>query len=232
MAEIDGENRITMLELYNDITAQAWSMFDSEVESKDEFEASVTTSLQKSLTDLWNSYPFPFREKTHILLLRARKADYLAPTGNIKTRISNGSKVYAVNCNGNWLRYNPDCQYADAASGEPTDFYLKQNRIYFYPVPDKNYNVFIDYLSIYPACNEDGEEKQFLEEETDYLNIPEEYHALFKCALMPLTMWNYLIASESDENSSAYEIQYKRAYKQLIKYTKGIETEKTIGWRG
>ena len=46
MAIVDGEKRLTLLDLYNNITGQAWSMFDSEVEDEDEFEQSVMTSIR------------------------------------------------------------------------------------------------------------------------------------------------------------------------------------------
>ena len=55
---------ITLIDLYNEITGQAWSMFDGDVEAQDEFETSVTTSIQKALSSIWCSYKFPFRNKT------------------------------------------------------------------------------------------------------------------------------------------------------------------------
>ena len=231
MAEVNGENRLTMLELYNYITAQAWSMFDSEVESKDEFEESVTTSMQKALTDLWLSYPFSFREKTKTIRTSAGNSKYNTPIGNILTTTYNNKKVFSVWLNDKPLSYVNNFAGFEEKTGIPEKFYIKQDKMYLYPTPDDSYNISIDYLALYPACNEDGEDKANLEEENDYINISERYFDLFKHALMPLTMWNYLIAAESDENSSAYEIQYKKAYNNLLKYSKGIDLEKQYGWR-
>ena len=231
MAIVDGERRLTYLDVYNDITAQAWSMFDSEVESKDEFESNVTTSIRKSLTDLWTSCNFPFRERTHIILTRTGTANYALPAGNIIESTINGKRQYSVFCNSKPLANNPDCRYIEQVIGEPEYFYIKQDKICFYPVPDKKYMITVDYMSVYPVLSEDMDEKSTLEEETDYINIPEYLQELFMDTLMPLTMWNYLIAAESDENSSAYKIQYERAFKRLAKYAGGIDKNKTIGWR-
>ena len=40
----------------------------------------------------------------------------------------------------------------------------------------------------------------------------------------------YAIASETDENYNGYKEQYEEAYKLLIKYSRGIDIDKTIGW--
>ena len=231
MAIVDDEKRVTLLDLYNDVTGQAWSMFDSEVEDQDEFEQNVLTSIRKSLSDLWNSFDYPFKERTHIISTKNGRADYELPAGNIIKIIKDKKTIYAVFCDSEVLSYNPECRYMPSATGKPESFYIKNDRIYLYPTPNDRYIVTLDYLLLYPACNEDGEEKATLENEDDYINVPEKYQELFMCALMPLTMWNYLIASESDENSSAYEIQYKRAYKRLIENIKGIDIDKRIGWR-
>jgi hypothetical protein len=235
MAIVDGEKRLTLLDLYNDITGQAWSMFDSEVEDEDEFETNVMTSIRKALSDLWNSYNFPFRERTHLILTKAGGASYAIPdsaTENniVQTRV-NGKHCYSVFCDYQPLKYDADCRFEEAKSGKPEKFYFKQDKIYLYPTPDDRYPVTIDYMSMYPVISEDGDEKATLEHETDYIYIPEKYQELFECTLMPLAMWNYLIASETDENSEAYKIQYERAYKQLIKACRGLESDKTIGWK-
>lgn len=214
---------LTYIDIYNKITGQAWSMFDSEAETKEDFEANVTTSIQKALSDLWLSFPYSFRKKTHILKTRTSRAFYEAPIGNIK-------EDKGVWIGTNYLNYLSEYRGLEEKEGTPEYYYIKDDKIYFYPTPDSSYIVSIDYLALNPACDEEGEEKATLENDTDYINIPERYEQLFLHTLMPLTMWNYLIASESDENSSAYEKQYRRAYKHLLDYCGGVETEKKVGW--
>jgi len=220
---------ITFLDLYNEITGQAWSMFDSEVEDKEEFETSVTTSIQKALSALWCSYKFVFRNKRYKLKTRNGVSGYDRPNGNIIQKTINGSKVYAIRYDKTFLSYNPDCEVAEEKTGEPESFYFMDDKLYLYPTPDGAYSINIEYLSFEAACNEDDETKSNLEEETDYINIDEKYEDLFKMTLLPLAM-TYLIASESDENYSQYKEQYERAYKNLIDFCRGAEIEKHIGW--
>ena len=235
MAIVDGEKRLTLLDLYNDITGQAWSMFDSEVEGQDEFEQNVMTSIRKALSDLWNSYKFPFRERTHLFNTKTGVTSYSIPDSATQNNIIqgrvNGKLCYSVFCNYKPLKYNPDCRFAEQIQGEPESFYFKQEKICLYPIPDNRYVTTIDYMTIYPVLNEDGDDKVTLEDETDYINIPENMQELFECALMPLAMWKYLITDESDENSEGYKIQYDRAYKKLLQACKSIGSEKHIGWQ-
>jgi hypothetical protein len=88
----------------------------------------------------------------------------------------------------------------------------------------------VEYWTIFAACDENGTSKATLEEENDYIDIPEKYEKLFMAALLPLSMV-YAIASDSDENHSGYQRQYDEAYKILCNYARGIETEKTYGWK-
>ncbi len=74
---------ITFLDLYNEVTGQAWSMFDGEIEDQDEFETAVTLAIQKALAYVWCSYKFPFRERTLTFQTLNGKAEYDTPNGNI-----------------------------------------------------------------------------------------------------------------------------------------------------
>ena len=221
---------IKFIDLYNEITGQAWSMFDGDVEAQDEFETSVTTSIQKALNALWCSYDFPFRERTHLITTRVNINKYVAPIGNIIKKTSQGKKVFAVKCDYNkYLEYDPDIELLEPKTGKPEKFYIKNDEVYLYPIPDNRYLVTIDYLSLYPACDSEGSEKATLVDDEDYINIPERYEQLFKSALLPKAMY-YAIASETDENYNGYKEQYEEAYKLLIKYSRGIDIDKTIGW--
>ncbi|DAB04745.1 TPA: hypothetical protein CPT89_01050 [Candidatus Gastranaerophilales bacterium HUM_11] len=221
---------ITFLNLYNEITGQAWSMFDSEVDDKEEFETSVTTSIQKALSALWCSYKFAFRYKKYKFKTKKGVSEYSRPNGNIVQKTIRGSKVYGIKYNKNFLGYEPDYEVLEEKEGEPERFFIQYDKICLYPVPDDAYDIEVKYIAFDAACNEDGETKANLEDETDYINIDEQYEDLFKMALMPLTM-TYLIASESDENYSQYKEQYEKAYKNLIDFCKGAEIDKRIGWR-
>ena len=220
---------ITFLDLYNDMTGQAWSMFDGDVESMEEFEKSVTTSIQKALNNIWCSFAFPFREKTLTFKTKNGVAAYTKPTGNIIEKTISGQTIHCVKIDNTFLSYEPDYEILEDVSGKPDRFYIKNNKIYLYPQPDSVYVVDIDYLTIYPAKAQNGVPKNTLIKDTDYIDIPIEYEELFKSALLPFAM-TYAIASEKDENYSGYMQQYKDAYKLLVKNTKGINKDKIIGW--
>lgn len=222
---------IKYIDLYNDMTGQAWSMFDGEVEALDEFESSVTTSIQKALNDLWCSFKFPFRNKTENVKVRSGVIKYPTPNGNIAQKTVKRKKVYGIKIGKEYLSYEPDFEtLEDVEPATPTKFYVKNDNIFLYPTPDKTYDMEIEYWTTFAACDEDGAEKATLEEENDYINVPEKYEHLFKAALLPLCMV-YAIASDTDENSSGYREQYERAFKILCDYTRGIEIEKRIGWK-
>ena len=223
------ESDLTFIKVYNEVTGQAWSMFDGEVEAEDEFEKSVTTSIQKALSALWNSYKFPFRYKTAKLKTKVGTTKYYIPAGKILKKTVEHSKTYDVICNKKYLRYDPDIEVLEEKAGEPEAFCKKGNKILIYPTPDAIYEVEIGYLSFNAACDDDGISKANLEAEDDYIDIDEEYQDLFLKALMPLAM-TYLIASKEDENYSSYQEQYNAAYKILLDFCKGIEKDKTIGW--
>lgn len=221
---------ITLIDLYNDITGQAWSMFDGDVEAQDEFESSVTSSIQKALSAIWCSYKFPFRNKTQIIKTKKGVATYSTPNGNIAQKTINNKKVYSIKIGKEYLQYEPNYELLEDKEGKPEKFYYKNDNLYLYPTPDDNYTVEVEYWTIFAACDEDGTSKATLEEENDYIDIPEKYEHLFKMALMPLAMV-YAIASETDENNSGYQKQYDNAYKNLIEFSRGIDIEKRIGWR-
>lgn len=212
------------------MTGQAWSMFDGEVEAMDEFESSVTTSIQKALNSLWCSYKFPFRNKTMKFKTRSGVNQYSTPNGNIAQKILKNKKVYGVKIGKNYLEYEPDFETLEDETGTPEKFYVRNDKLFLYPTPDDSYDVEIEYWTIFAACDEDGNSKATLEVDTDYIDINEKYESIFKAALLPLCMV-YAIASDSDENHSGYQRQYEDAYKILVEFTRGIEIDKRIGWR-
>ena len=59
------------------------------------------------------------------------------------------------------------------------------------------------------------------------ISIPEHLEEIFKNAVISRTMLNS-ISSESDENYSAYKKQSEIAYRQLVKYSNGVEQYKAV----
>ena len=72
-----------------------------------------------------------------------------------------------------------------------------------------------------------GEEIYSLKEDTDSLIVPPHLEELVKNAIISRTMLNS-IASDGDENYSAYKKQSETAYRLLIKYSKGVGLDKAV----
>jgi len=227
---IETTQKLTCIDLYNEITGQAWSMFDGDVEAFDEFEKSVTTSMQKALSALWCSYKFPFRNKELTFETESGVSSYNKPTGNIAQIIVDRARVYDISIDKTFLKFEKNYRTLEEKTGKPTSFYFKNDKLYLYPTPDKEYEVNIGYWTMFAACDSEGNSKATLVNEDDYIDIPEEYNELFKNAYITKTMV-YAIANHQDENYSGYKEQFDEAYKVLVNYIRGLETDKTIGWR-
>ena len=166
---------ITLLDLYNTAATQEWSMYDNDAASKEEFEKSLVLSLNKAVY----SYPFSFRERTHVIITVPNIKSYAIPCGLIK-RDETGN--YCVRINSKQLCFTKDIP--EETFGIPEKFYIRGDKINFSPTPKE------------------------------------------KC-IISRTMLNS-IASEGDENYSAYKKQSETAYRLLIKYSKGVGLDKAV----
>ncbi len=218
---------LTLLDIYNSVASQAWSMFDDEVDSDSEFENVLISSINKALSDLWCSTDFSFRRKTEDLLLMNGEQSYSLPDGNIVERKIDGKKGYCVSIDGNYLEFLDKEPAETEETGTPKYFCVDNQNIYFYPVPDQAYEVQIEYYTLVIGSDETGKDLYALKNDTDTIDIPEKLEELFKNALITKTML-YAIASEHDENYSNYKKQFETAYKLLLKYTTGITPERKV----
>ena len=217
---------LTLLNLYNTAASQEWAMYDNDAISEDEFEDSLVLAINKAVLEIYTSYDFPFRERTHLILTIPRVDSYELPQGLIK-KDSNGNPL--VKYNSIKLEYIKDSSNLSPKTGIPYGFYIKNSNIVFYPVPEEKGLVTIDYTSMVIGENASGEEIYSLKNETDKLLVPVYLEELMKEAIITKTMLN-TIASENDENFSAYKKQANKAYKQLIKYSKGVSKDKVINF--
>jgi hypothetical protein len=220
---------LRFLDIYNDVAGQAWSMYDGDAESVDEMESALKSSINKALSELWCSYPFPFRIKKMSFVTRDDVNEYATPNGNILKKTVPGKQVYSIRLGTDYLEYLDNCDTLEQKSGKPTGFYVSNENIYLYPAPDDVYTINIEYLTLAIGEDDFGTAIYSLVNDEDSIDIPEKYENIFKNALITKAML-YAIASESDENYSGYKEQYERAYKILINYTSGIEKERKVFW--
>ena len=220
---------LTYLDIYNEVAGQAWSMYDGEIDNVDEMESALKTSINKALSEIWCSYPFPFREKTLTLTTSKGNNEYSTPNGNIIKKSVLGSQVYSIRIGKNYLEYLENFETLEDKEDKPTGFYIKNDTLKLYPTPDNTYTITVDYLTLAIGEDDFGDSVYSLKNDNDTINIPEKYENIFKNALITKSML-YAIASESDENYSGYKEQFDKAYKILISYTSGLKKEKRVYW--
>ena len=215
---------LKFIDLYNTAASQEWSMYDNDAVSDDEFEKSLVLALNKAVCEILYSHPFSFREKTHIIFTLPRRNMYDMPTGFI---VKDESNKYNIKINLERLKYIDNPFDLPNKSGIPDSFYIRGNQIYLYPTPSEKLIVTIDYMTMAIGENKDGDDIFVLKEDDDIISIPPYLEEIFKHAVISKTMLNS-IASESDENYSAYKKQYESAYRLLKKYAKGVEHTKSL----
>ena len=215
---------ITLLDLYNATASQEWAMYDNDAVSDSELEESLVLAINKAILDIYSSYEFPFRERTHLILTIPKMNFYDVPNGLVKI---NSAGRYLVKYNSVFLNLEKNPDRLDNQSGTPEKFYIKNDKFYLYPTPVEKGMVTIDYYTTAIGETQDGNEIYSLKKCSDILTVPLYLEELVKNAIITRTMLNS-IASESDENYSAYKKQADKAYRLLVKYSKGVGLDKSV----
>lgn len=214
---------LSLQSIYNQVTGQSWSIYETNIIDFDEAEKSVIIAIQKALRMLWNAHPYSFRLKNRSIKLVPNLERYSRPDGNI---VQNGVKLIDTQ------EILKPKMYKDILGnevGKPKYFYIKYNKLFFYPTPDKEYSVSIDHNTFKMGVNEKGESLYNLSKPTDSLNIPEIYEDLFLHALMNKSMLNALTSGKS-ELFQPYLAQFVESYRNLVTKTSGLDTEMEIRW--
>ena len=214
---------LTLLDLYNTAATQEWSMYDNDAENKDEFEKSLVLAINKAVAEILYSYPFNFRERTHIIITVPNIETYNIPSGIIN-RDEKGD--YCIKINSKFLKMLKN-KPSSKKYGIPESFYIQGEKLILNPIPIAQSIITIDYTTLAIGENQDGDEIFKLENDTDTITVPAHLEELLKNAIISRTMLNS-IASESDENYSAYKKQSETAYRLLIKYSKGVGLDKAV----
>ena len=215
---------LTLLDLYNTAATQEWSMYDNDAATSNEMESSLVLAINKAILEIYSSYNFPFRERTHVIITIPHISDYDAPSGLIKR---DNSGKYMVRYNEKFIRHIDNLSCLSPACGVPEGFCVKNDKVVLYPTPCCRDIVTIDYYTLAIGETAQGEEIYSLKNANDILTIPVYLEEIAKEAIITRTMLNS-IASESDENYSAYKKQADKAYKLLVKYSKGVGQEKKV----
>ena len=129
---------LTFLDLYNTAASQEWSVFDNEITSNTDMEASLIIDLNKAVTEILYSYPFSFREKTHVIMTIPDIKSYSLPQGLI---MPNSEGNHSINLSGNTLRFIKNPAELKEKYGIPDSFYIKGSKIVLYPTPNEKFIV-------------------------------------------------------------------------------------------
>lgn len=214
---------LTLLDIYNQVTGQAWSVFDTDVESQEEFDSAVLSSIQKALSVIWHSHNFSFRLRQKEISIIEGKSKYIKPCGMIR---KNGVRLVDGN-NIETIQEIDEFDIKNIAKEKPNGFYILSDKIILNKVPDKNYKLLITYYTGKMGLNNDNISIYNLQRLDDKLDIPEQFEDLFLRALATKSMVN-AIASNISRNYQPYISDFIENYRTLLCQTTGIEQDKKI----
>lgn len=214
---------LSLLDIYNKVTAQSWSIYETDLSAADELEKSVIIAIQKALRVLWNSHNYCFRLKNKKFVTIPKQALYVRPDGNI---IQDGIKLVDFNQVLEPIHFS---KLNGEEYGVPKYFYVKYNKLGFFPVPENSYNVSVDYNTFKLGKNAQNQSIYNLNDLSDVLDVPEMFEDLFLHALLNKSMLNAL-ASGKSELYQPYLQQFVESYKNLVLNTSGVDLQKEIKW--
>lgn len=220
---------ITLLELYNTVASQPWSMFDNDAMSDDDFEPALISAINKALVEIWCSYPFEFRLRQKQIFTQQFINKYNLPDGAICQKNTSSGEKYCVTLNRKYLDFIENPEDFEFEAGKPVGFFIKNNKLCFFPAPDDIYKIDISYLTFAIGVDASDEPIYALRLSSDTIVLPDKFQQLFINALISKAMM-YVIASPSDENYMGYAIQYEKAFRQLIKATGGRKKYRRISF--
>ncbi|MCD8378548.1 MAG: hypothetical protein LUB59_07155, partial [Candidatus Gastranaerophilales bacterium] len=196
-------------------------------ECTDDFDPALISSINKALVEIWCSYPFDFRIKNMNILTQKYYNKYNLPNGSIIQKTTSDGEQYAVMYDGDYLEFIENPETLEAEYGEPEGFFIKNEYICFYPIPDKMYKINIEYASFAVGVDADNQAIYALRDDTDTIEIPAKYEQLFLNTVISKALM-YAFASLSDENYEGFSVQYEKAYKLLIKAVGGRKKNRRI----
>ena len=216
----------TFLEITKEIATQPWSIEDPDyLDLSALFDDSpkLINATQKANSYIYRTYDFSFKQQAIYIDTEQFKNEYSAPQGNIKE----------ILCAGNTqeLRYDPYIYKLKPENGRPAkynrEFINGEDKIILHPSPDNVYVLTVKYDTLNTAkklVNSEYVESPNLENDTDILNVPEQFEDMYLQALYAKTMV-YLIIDNTDENYAPYEQSFLDAMQVLLKNSTGVSGE-------
>jgi len=197
------------------------SMIDPEdmADTSSEEFVSMRRVQQGCHSELSNREDFPFNNYTKTIQLSKGQNTFSMPEGKIvQIRLSNGNSIYE-------LKYNPDLSMLEDKTGKPEMYTISYNpnKVKFYPAPDKNYTVSIDYISTKNVILTNGQYAYEIEKGST-LRMPEQFQHLYFDALEYYVLYENMRKVSNSRWQPTYEI-FKQKWATFLRGTKAVDFE-------
>ena len=218
---------ITAQDILTELGNRAWSGFnkdDMEFDKEDSLQAQA--ELNSAIRYLMALKDFPFKTSTIDLMVMKNMAEYSSVEGQI-------AKIYDED-NKNVLKFIGDsASYDKKATGTPTHFWIEYNNpdytIRLYPIPDKKYNMKVQYNTYLPVIGQDGSLKYKFTEPDDYINMPANLEYLFMDCLIMRTMQTNN-KDQQDENYAPTIDEFNEAWRNFLRLCKPVRVDTRVVW--
>jgi len=181
----------------------------SKVSSWGAVKKEALNGLNRAIRVLWNSKEWNFRRNVVEETLTQLTPYLSMPKGLIAQE--------GITIDNNPLKYDKDIPFYSEAKGTPQRYYIDRNdRIRFYPQPDKDYQVKFELFDTMPVVDEEGNVKREFTASSDVLNISERLEDLFIDCLTYFCN-EILNGDPTDEEYQEHTLRYSEVYKLLEK---------------
>lgn len=194
---------------------------DMEDTSSEEFK-SLRRVQQGCHTELTNREDFPFNKYSKNIQLLKGQNVYGLPEGRItEVRIN-------VNNSINRLLYAQDIELFGSSNGTPNLYCVKYNplKLKVFPVPDKNYNIVVDYISTKNVILANGDYSYEIQTGAT-LRMPEQYQHLYFDALEYYVLATNLRKQSNPRWQPTLEI-FRQRWNVFLRGSKAVESETTF----
>lgn len=203
-----------------DTASISMSMIDPEdMDTSSEEFVSMRRVQQGCHSELTNREDFPFNKYTKTIQLSKGQDTYSLPEGRItKVRIINNGKKDEIN-------YDSDLSMLDDKTGKPELYTVtyNPNKIKFYPSPDSNYTVSIDYISTKNVILTDGSYSYEIAVGST-LRMPEQFQHLYFDALEYYVLYENMRKTSNARWQPTYEL-FRQKWQTFLKGTKAVDFE-------
>lgn len=185
--------------------------------SSEEF-ISLRRIQQGCHSELSNREDFPFNKYTKNTTLSKNIEAYSLPEGRIiQIRLNNEGNISE-------LEHYPDLELLNKTQGTPGRYTItyNPNKIKFYPIPDKNYGVAIDYNSTKNVILENGQ-LSYIIEVGSTLRMPEQFQHLYFDALEYYVLYEYMRKVSNPRFEPTYRI-FKEKWAIFLRGSQNVDT--------